>query len=261
MLGILIQFLLPFIIAALVVVGVTIIAEKFGTKLGGILGTVPSTIVVAFVFISLNRGEAFASRAATVVPAEMAINLAFLFIFSILVKRSFWLAVGLGLLVWAMLSTALLLTNLQILTISVIIFCGTIAILFVMLEFVLRTPSSAPVKVHYTPTKLAIRGLFAGFIIGVTVLLSNVGEVISGIFSVFPAIFLSTMVITYREHGAGFSSSIGKSMLLGSQTVAVYAIAVHFLYPWIGTLLGSLAAYGISMLVVAALLVLRNRIS
>ena len=106
MLGLIIQFALPFAIAAAVVVGVTIVAEKFGTKLGGILGTVPSTIVVAFVFISVNQGTGFASRAAVVVPAEMAINLVFLFIFSILVKRSFWLAVGLSLLVWAMLSTA-----------------------------------------------------------------------------------------------------------------------------------------------------------
>ena len=65
------QIIIPFTLSAFIVVAISIIAEKFGTKLGGIIGTLPSTIVIAFIFISLNRGTMFASDSASVVPAEM----------------------------------------------------------------------------------------------------------------------------------------------------------------------------------------------
>ncbi|MFO8051075.1 MAG: DUF3147 family protein [Thermoplasmatota archaeon] len=259
MLSIVLQFILPFIIAALVVVAITIIAEKFGTRVGGILGTIPSTIVVAFVFISINRGDDFASRAAAVVPAEMAINLVFLFLFTILARGSAWKALLFSLLIWAALSGALLLLHPHSVLLTSSIYFLTLLTLFLIMEKVVRMRSALSVKVRYTPAKIMFRGLFAGFIIGTTVLLSNIGETISGIFSVFPAIFLSTMLITLKEHGASFSGGMGKSMLLGSQTVVVYVLAVHFLYPLIGALWGTIASFMLSMIMVASLLFFRNR--
>lgn len=261
MIDILLQFVLPFIIAAVVVVAITVVAERFGTKVGGILGTVPSTIVVAFVFISINRGEDFASGSASVVPAEMAINLVFLFLFTLLSKGSTWKALAISLSVWALLSLVLLISNLQIIWITLGIYYVTVTVLFLILEKKVKMRSAGSVKVKYTPGKIVFRGLFAGFIIGVSVILSNIGEVISGIFSVFPAIFLSTMLITIREHGSSFSGGMGKSMILGSQTVVIYAVAIHFLYPVAGILIGTIISYAISMLMVATLMLLRDKVS
>ena len=84
MLSIAFQTIIPFIVSAFVVIIITIIAEKFGTKTGGILGSLPSTIIVAYVFIALNKGPDFASKSVAVVPAEIGINILFLFIFTIL---------------------------------------------------------------------------------------------------------------------------------------------------------------------------------
>lgn len=262
MLEVLIQFIIPFIIASSVVVGVTVIAEKFGTRIGGILGTVPSTIIVAFVFIAMNQGEDFASRAVAIVPAEMAINLVFLFSFSILSSRTGAVkALIYSLVIWTLFSAALLFIEVHSVLVSYIIYSATLLFLFVMMERVLKMRSRGSVKVKYTPGKIAFRGIFAGFIIGTTVLLSNIGEVISGIFSVFPAIFLSTMIITLREHGSRFSGGIGKSMLLGSQTVVVYAISVHFLYPVAGIFLGTVISFLISIVIMGVLLIIRDRFS
>ena len=86
------QIIIPFFLSAFVVIIVTYIAENYGTKAGGILGTLPSTIIIAFVFIALSEDLVFASNAASVVPAELGINVIFLFIFAILVKRSVVLA-------------------------------------------------------------------------------------------------------------------------------------------------------------------------
>ena len=79
--------IIPFALSALVVILVTIIAEKYGTKTGGVIGTLPSTIIIAFLFIALDKGVQFASESVAVVPAEMGINLVFLLIFALLSQK------------------------------------------------------------------------------------------------------------------------------------------------------------------------------
>ena len=39
------HMIIPFLLSAFIVIIVTIIAERYGTKKGGIIGTLPSTIV------------------------------------------------------------------------------------------------------------------------------------------------------------------------------------------------------------------------
>jgi len=108
--------------------------------------------------------------------------------------------------------------------------------------------------------KIIFRGLLAGTIISIAVFLSNTGAVLSGIFSVFPAIFLSTMLISLREHGPNFVGGIAKSMIFGSQSVMIYAVAVYFFYPLYGVILGSIFSFGISIVVMIILLGLRKKI-
>ena len=104
------------------------------------------------------------------------------------------------------------------------------------------------------------RGVLAGIVIAIAVVLSNVGSIISGIFSVFPAILSSTMLISVREHGPDFASGIAKSMMLGLSSVATYAMLVTVLYPVYGILYGSLIAYGFSFCVTLCIFIVRNKI-
>lgn len=256
---VLFQFILPFIISCFVVIFITVIAEQYGTKTGGILGTIPSVIVVAYIFIGLNQGPLFAARTAIVVPAEMGINIVFLFTFSLLAKQSILKAIIVSMTIWAILSSLLFIFQLNNLVISLLIYFLIMISTFFFLEKIKKISSTKKVNVQYTPSKLAFRGLFAGTIITIAVLLSNVGEVISGIFSVFPAIFLSTMIIFSIEHGHHFMGGISKSMIFGTLTIIGYSLAIHYLYPLLGIAYGTLAAYGISMVIVAFLLIIFKR--
>jgi formate/nitrite transporter FocA (FNT family) len=132
---------------------------------------------------------------------------------------------------------------------------------FIVLEKKFKIKSQGKRVVHYTALKILLRGIFAGIFITVAVLLSNVGEVISGIFSVFPTIFFSTMIITVKEHGPGFSSSIAKSMIFGSPSVTSYAVSIHFLYPKYGIFLGSIFSFILSLIITSVILILRKKIS
>jgi len=261
MFDLLLQIILPFIISAAVVILITVIAERYGTKIGGILGTLPSTIIIALIFISLNRGVIFASKAAAVIPAEMAINLVFLVLFSMLAYKSTSLALIGSLGVWTVLSVTLYIVGVENIIISVVLYVLSLVFTFVFLEKIKKIESHKKVKVHYTKKKVLLRGILAGVVIATAVFLSNIDPTLSGIFSIFPAIFLSTMLITLLEHGPRFTSGIAKSMIFGSQTVMSYVVAVYFLYPKFGLISGTFFSFLISLAVAFILLAFRKKIT
>lgn len=258
MIDILLQTTLPFILSALVVILITVIAEKFGTKIGGILGTLPTTIIIAFIFIALNRDVDFASRSVAVVPAEIGINLWFLLVFVILAYRSLTTAFITSFAVWFLLSGILYYTNLTNIYISFILFTISMVVTFLILEKIKKIKSQGKVKVEYTVPKIVYRGVLTGIVITISVLLSNIGEVLSGIFSVFPVILSSTMLITYREHGPDFSAAIAKSMIFGCWSVMSYAVVIHFMYPIYGILIGSVTGFLVGLTISLFILKLRQ---
>jgi uncharacterized membrane protein (GlpM family) len=261
MIDLFLQIVLPFIFSALIVILITIIAEKYGTKIGGIIGTLPSTIIIAYVFIALNQGIIFASDSVAVVPAEMGVNLVFICIFAILAYNSTAVAFFGSFFIWIILSGLLLFLNMHNIYLSILLFIVSMFFTFIVLEKKYKIKSQGKKIVHYTPMKILFRGILTGLIITISVLLSNIGEVLSGIFTVFPAILSSTMYITVKEHGPNFSAGIAKSMIFGSPSVMSYATSVHFLYPIYGIFWGSIFAFIISIIISLIIFKLRNKIS
>jgi len=254
------QSILPFILSALVVIIIMFIAERYGSKVGGILGTLPSTIVVAFVFIAITKGDNFASDAAAVVPAELGFNVIFLFIFALLIHRSTLFAFISAFTIWTFLSSLLILFEITNIFISLGIYVICLVSTFLILEHKKKIISIGQVKVHYTLKKIVTRGILAGIVIAIAVSLSNVNSIISGIFSVFPAILTSTMVICVRDHGPDFAAGMAKTMSIGISSVALYATVIHFLYPTYGIVIGSLVAYLLSFSLTMIIFITRNKI-
>lgn len=252
--------IIPFALSALVVILVTIIAEKYGTKTGGVIGTLPSTIIIAFLFIALDKGVTFAADSVAVVPAEMGINLIFLLLFAVLSKTKLPIAVAGSLLGWTLLTVIIFFSNLTSIVISLMVYLFCFLFTFFILDKKKKITSQDTIKVQYTPLKLLGRSLIAGTVIAIAVSFSNLGTILSGIFSVFPAIFLSTMIISHREHGPQFTGAMAKGMIYGSPSVVSYAVSIHVLYPALGILSGTIGAFLIALLVTLILLFLRSKI-
>jgi uncharacterized membrane protein (GlpM family) len=140
--------IIPFILSALVVILVTIIAEKYGTKTGGVLGTLPSTIVIAFLFIGLDKGTQFASESVAIVPAEMGINLAFLLLFALLDSRKLLLAVSGSLLGWAILTLLLYYSSMTSILLSLLVFIICFAGTLLFLDKIKKITSQHSITVH-----------------------------------------------------------------------------------------------------------------
>jgi hypothetical protein len=58
----------------------TLIAERYGSALGGLVGGLPAISVVSFLFIGLNQGPETASQATVVFPLALSFTMSFLLV-------------------------------------------------------------------------------------------------------------------------------------------------------------------------------------
>jgi uncharacterized membrane protein (GlpM family) len=253
----LVEIILPFLFAFLVVILITILAERYGTKTGGIAGTLPSTIIIAFLFIAINRGIPFTTHAITVAIAIMAMNLLFLTAFALLIPHSLPAALLGSFIIWAIGTVIIYFSNLDSMLVSQVIFILAYIACLWLLEKHKKIPSQHKIHMTYSARKLLLRGLLAGIVIASAVALSNINAAISGILAMFPAIFLSTMLIAYLEHGPDFTRALAKAMIYGSLSVTTYGIAIYLLYPATGIIIGTIGATLASLAVSLILYLLR----
>lgn len=258
MLSILVEIILPFFFSFAVVILITMLAERFGTKAGGIAGTLPSTIIIAFLFIALNRGIPFAAHSLTVSIAVMAMNLLFLTIFAALITRSLPHALLGSFGIWAIGTVVIYFSNLDSMLVSQIAFAAAYVGCLWFLEKHKHIPSQQKIIMTYSVRKILLRGLLAGVVIAAAVVLSNVNAALSGVLAMFPAIFLSTMLIADFEHGPDFTRGLAKALIYGSYSVTAYGLAIFILYPTIGITAGTIGAILISLAVSAILYLLRS---
>jgi len=117
-----------------------------------------------------------------------------------------------------------------------------------MLEKYLLIKSVSSDKTGHPEKHLAIRSVFGGLVVMLTVLIAKTGgPVLGGIITAFPAMFISTLTISYKAHGIEFSRAMTKPLLVtGVITVAVYAIALRDLYLYTGLYIGTFLSICIS---------------
>ncbi len=241
---------LSFIIGSLWVSITTLSAERFGSKVGGLIGGLPSTVVIALFFIGLTQSALVAAQATTVMPLAQGLNGLFVLCFMLLIKPGIKFALPGALLFWALEATLLFRLDIQAFWISLAGWLLLLAVCYLAVEKWMSIPSSAGQPVTYQPGQIIWRAVLGGGVISVAVLMGKLGgPLLGGIFGSFPAMFLSTLVITSQTGGAEFSRSVGKALLVsGLINVPVYEIMVRVLYPRAGLWLGTLVALLVTLL-------------
>jgi hypothetical protein len=238
---------LSFIIAAAWVSIATVVAERLGTRAGGMVATLPSTLVVALFFISVEEGTAFAADVARVVPAEMGVNVVFLALFAMMAHRGLAPALGASLGGWAVLSAILIWAAPGALLVTVPVFVVAAVLMTLWLRRERAFSQVGGQHIAYTVPEIAFRGLLAGAMIAISVAAASLaGPVLGAVLSVFPAIFTSTMVILYLRQGPEFTGATGSVMILGSANVVVYAMLAAWSLPAMGAVAGTVLSLAIS---------------
>jgi uncharacterized membrane protein (GlpM family) len=234
---------LSFFVGSLWVTLTTLSAERFGTKVGGLIGGFPSTVVIALLFIGITQSPQVAAQATTVMPLAQGLNGLFVLTFMGLVGRGISAGILGALAVWLIQSTVLYLLDIRALWVSLAGWLMLLGFCYWVLQKIV-VPSEGKVRIAYPPMQIIWRAGFGGAVIAWAVLMGKLGgALLGGIFGSFPAMFLSTLVITAKSVGAGFSRSVGKSLLVsGLVNVPVYEMVVRWLYPEIGLVSGTVLA-------------------
>lgn len=222
----------------------TVAADRYGSKIGGLIGGLPSTVFVSLLFIGFTQTPLVASETTTLMPVTQGINGIFIIVYLLLVKRGLVAGLLSALGAWFILAGCIAAIGIQHFWVSL---CGwALCFLgcYVMVERVMKIPARGEMNIRCTLPQVGLRALFGGAVIAFAVWAGKIlGPAYAGIFATFPAMFFSTLAITYRTGGPEFSRAVGKAMMMsGMVNVALYAIAVRYLYIWCGLIQGTTLA-------------------
>lgn len=228
----------------------TVLAEKFGSKIGGIIGGLPSTAFVAFFFIGLTQSPQIASQATTAFPLAYSVTGLFLVFIAVFSKKAFLLPLFGALSIWFFLSALIIFFKIDDFFISLLAYSLIFFFSFQTLEKKLKIASVKRIEIRYSLPQLLGRAAFSGVMIAFAVFMGKVGgPIFGGVFSAFPAVFVSVLIISYRSGGLRFSRSMTKPLMMtGMLSVVVYATGVRYLYPRIGLIGGTAGAYFFALL-------------
>ncbi|MBT6068940.1 DUF3147 family protein [Candidatus Peregrinibacteria bacterium] len=242
------KLVLSFVVGSLWITGATVVAEKAGTKLGGFIAGLPSTIVVGLLFIGVVNGAVAAGEATDAMGLLVGIGCVMLVVFSWLVSRGFWLALAIYFSIWLVAALGSFVYDFHYFWAGCVVFLVLFFPSLYLLEKALKISSEEGRKIDYTRLQIFGRIVLSGSMITFAVYLSKVGgPLLGGIFSVFPAVILSTLIIAYLAHGVEFTRSISKALILSSPSLVLYAILVRWSYPEFGLFFGTAISYVVSV--------------
>ena len=249
--------LLSALFSGVVAIAVTRAVERFGGVVGGLLGTLPTTIVPASLGIwAASAGAQEFAESMGMVPIGMLLNAGFLWIWRALpprlpewslgIRLGAMIAASLGAWLVAAATTTTLANRLVDEGISPWTLGGSgllVGLVVGGLAVMGQTP--APRGRNPVPwTALLVRGGLAACAIAVSVGLAQSGvPVLAGTASVFPAIFLTTMAGLWLAQGEAVPAGAVGPMMLGATSVSVYALLVAAAFPVMGPVAGTALAW------------------
>ena len=237
--------------------GVTLAIERLGGRVGGLLGSLPTTIVPASLGLWAETADvASFQQAMDATPAGMLANAIFLWLWRAVpphlpawrigpklvamsaIALSAWLAMALAAvaggrawvaggsstLIWAVTATALM------------VLVGILACL--------RAPPTPRGARRVGPVVLLARAAFAATAIGATIWIASVaGPVAAGVAAVFPAMFYTAMASVWLSQGHAVPAGAVGPMMLGATSVAVYALTARWTFDAFGPAAGAVTAW------------------
>jgi hypothetical protein len=243
----LLKSILSFLVGGAWVTTATLLADNFGTKIGGLVTGLPSTALISLFFIGWTQSPAAAVEATTVIPLIGAVNAVFLLVYISLVKKNFWIALASSLLFWGFSSSILVLLKLKNFYLSLIIYFIVVLVSFFIIEKGIKVKSKTARRTANSLGTILFRGFFSGLIIVLAVIMGKIGgPLLGGTFAMFPAMFTGTLLITFLTHGSLFSSAMMKAALISAVSVVLYAVLVRTFYLPLGLIWGTILSIAVS---------------
>ena len=246
-----IKVILSLVIGIIWVIISTYVAERVSGKLGGLIVGLPSTAVISLLFVGLTQGIPAALTAATIVPYSSGLYCFFFVTYLLMNNKGFYQGFFSSLLVWFFFAFFASFISPKNLIVSTLIgFTLIVLTIFWAVTKININQKLIPRKIISSP--LWLKALLTGTIIALIVVISKIsGPKWGGIFATFPALTISTILITAKSGGIEFTRLIAKNVLISTTiTISLFAIFSYLIYPLVGVILGSIIAY-LSLLLVS----------
>lgn len=239
--------LLKMALAAGIVVGCSLLAEKAGPLLAAMIATLPISIGPIYVFLALDHDAAFISQSAL---ASMSGNLgnALLCLVYVLLAQRHGVVVSLLPALASWLATVSLLNRLHL---PVAIVLGLTVLVFPLVHLALRRygqvrPDHPPGRPWYA---IPLRALGVALLAGsVTVLSETVGPVWSGAFAAAPIVLPSLIVMLQPRIGGRATAALIANCVLGlfgfGFVLSFVHLAAERLGSWLALLIALLLCMG-----------------
>ena len=244
------RLVLSFVVGGVWVAAATAVAERRGTRLGGFIGGLPSTLAVALLFMALTGGREAAAEAGAVGPLAFGVNALFVLMFVSLSRLGFYPAMGIALAAWAFLQASIV----RLGGVSLGGAVGGWAVCFGAcywgFERVLKIGSRPAGGPKAGLLGLGLRAVASGLLVVAAVAASlRWGAVAGGVLASLPVIFVSALFIAYRSMGMGFAQSLARSIVFSAViNCSAFALFFHFAVRVWPALPAFAAAYALTLL-------------
>lgn len=224
-------------------------AERSSARVAGIIISLPSTLAIGYLFMSLTISPEVVAEVAPMVPMGagilMLFTITYLYMSKIPLKKPYSIALCTvsSLFVWFLLALPMAVYKFDKIWISIFVYLVLLAVGFHFLTIRVRLKAHHKPLV-YTVWEKVFRSVFAGGIIALIVVLSkSLGPFWGGVFTVFPAVFLSSLIVFHYRYDSDFLFKVWKNSPMGSLVFVSFAIASIYTFPAFGAFGGLVGSY------------------
>lgn len=243
------MFLELFLVATVVVVGLSLISEHISPRVAGIISGAPTGTAITLFFLGLSQGPQFAANSAIFNMAGMVAMQSLLFFYytasSFFKRYTIFLSAAAS--VAGYLCVAWLLHQLPI-SKELAVVLPLISILLFMHLF--RNIENVKIEkaVKLSPAVLLFRAILASLIISSIVMVSeHVGPSWTGLFSAFPTTLFPLILILNLSYGTKAVHTVIKNVPAGLPALVAYSLVTSVAYPSLGIYWGTVAAFAAAL--------------
>ncbi|GEM_PF-866598 len=222
---------LSFFVGGAYVSGILWFSERLGSRIGGAIAGIPSTLFISLAFISVTEGSKAARSATTIIPIMIVAALFYGWIFIQVAslyktaRRHLWATIG-ATLAWLLVSVGIRAlfsgVNFAYIVLAAVIGIGAFYAYF------RRFPPVQPKKISLPHAIYVTRFLTAGLVIAGAVLAARLlGPLWGGVVSSFPATIASSLYFLNKSQGCAFTKSFVRHLPFAFVSTILFIIVLH----------------------------------
>jgi len=239
-----IKWLLSLIVGTIWVAISATIAERVSGRIGGLIIGLPSTVVIGLLFIGITQDLDSTITASTVILFGTGTYCFYFLAYLLSSPKGFLHGVFVSLLIWLCSAIFAALATPKSFVVAVLwwFILVTLSLWFVNKKIRINHKL---ISKSISGSPIILKALVTGTVISLIVLVSKIaGPRWGGALATFPALTLSTILVTAKSGGIEFTRLIIKNVLISTTTtIGIFAILSYFLLPVFGVVVGITISY------------------